>query len=856
MTMVIKNIQAGLLALFAAAAAMALTAAPLAWAQEPAGPSEHSAESLYAQLRSVGLDKTRVYNIRDVTLDRSAFHISFEDGTIAFTEDVAGRITGAFFEGEGEVLLSPPDQSERASMTLFTGAAILEERFLTAYFRFDDETFADLKPSLRPAEHSQEFVTQWNATARNLAETDALRLLLSFSKFLPTSGVGETATKSQSARNDDRMLHARVQGSRLGIFDLYFDSMTPEQVWAGQLKTVEGDTHYDVWTSFSVEPQSRHAGTSSSVMSEEGTPNTLKVSQYRIQAKVEPPTKLDADALLECEVLQGGDRAVLFELSRFLQIKQVEADGKPIEFIHNQAVEGTQLARKGNDLVAVVFPQPLRPGQKITLHFVYGGEVLSEAGTGLLYVGARGTWYPNRGMEMSGFDLKFRYPVGWTLVATGKRTDGALAGLSPGEEGSHWISDRPMPVAGFNLGKYSRVAARAGEVQVEAYATSGVERDFPKGTTVASVPQPITPFHLGRVPDSVTITSPRPSPAKNAQAVVDLSAHAVEFFANRFGPYPYADLALTQMPGNVSQGWPSLIFLSSFSFLTPEEKSELHMGQVMRILSDNVIAHETAHQWWGDLISWKGYRDQWMFEALANYSALMMLETESPSKFRIVMESYRENLLEKNKEGSPLADAGPVTFGTRLTCSHFPLGYEAISYGRGTWLFHMLRYMMREAVRESKPHSGNVSDAQADAPFLRALNKIRQRFQEKSMSTRDLLEAFEEELPPSLWFEGKQSLEWFDQGWVNGTALPHFELQSVKYTQKPGGTTVAGTIAQNNSPQDLVTPVPVYAVVAGKTVLLGQVFADGPETTFHLSAPAGTRKIVLDPNQTLLTRPR
>lgn len=852
MTMVIRNIQAGLLALLTVVAAMVLPAR----AQEPAGSSDHSAEALYAQLRSVGLDKSRVYHIRDVTVDRSAFHISFEDGTIAFTEDVAGHVTGAFFEGEGEVLLSPPDQSERASMALFTGAAILEERFLTAYFRFNDETFAELKPSLRPTEHSEEFVTQWNATARNLAETDALRLLLTFSKFLPTSGVGETATKSQRVRNDDRMLHARVQGSRLGIFDLYFDSMTPEQVWAGQLKTVEGDTHYDVWTSFSVETAPRHAGSSTSVMSEEGTPNTLKVSQYRIQAKVEPPTKLDADALLQCEVLQGGDRAVLFELSRFLQIKQVEADGKPVEFIHNQAVEGTQLARKGNDLVAVIFPEPLRTGQKIELHFVYGGEVLSEAGTGLLYVGARGTWYPNRGMEMSAFDLKFSYPVGWTLVATGKRTDGAPGALSPGEEGSHWVSERPMPVAGFNLGKYSRVSARAGEVQVEAYATSGVERTFPNGTTVATVPQPITPFHLGRAPDSVTVASPRPSPARNAQAVADSSAHAVEFFANRFGPYPYADLSLTQMPGNVSQGWPSLIFLSSFSFLTAEEKSELHMSQVMRILSDNVIAHETAHQWWGDLISWKGYRDQWMFEALANYSALMMLEADSPVKFRTVMESYREDLLEKNKENSPLADAGPVTFGTRLTCSHFPLGYEAISYGRGTWLFHMLRYMMRDAVRESKAHSGNVSDAQADAPFLRALIKIRQRFQEKSMSTRDLLEAFEEELPPSLWFENKQSLEWFDQGWVNGTAIPRLELQGVKYTQKPGGTTVAGTIAQNDAPQDLVTPVPIYALVSGKTVLLGQVFADGPETAFHLSAPAGTRKVILDPNQTLLTRPR
>jgi hypothetical protein len=309
------------------------------------------------------------------------------------------------------------------------------------------------------------------------------------------------------------------------------------------------------------------------------------------------------------------------------------------------------------------------------------------------------------------------------------------------------------------------------------------------------------------------------------------------------------------MPGEISQGWPSLIFLSSFSFLTPEDKSELHMSATAKILSESVIAHETAHQWWGDLLSWKSYRDQWLFEALANYSALLLLESESPSQFHMIMEKYRQDLLAKNKEGSPLADVGPVTFGTRLNCSHFPAGYNAISYGRGTWLFHMLRTMLRDAERTSSGHTANLSDTQADALFLRALSKARERFQERAINTREFLQVFEEELPLSLRYEGHKSLDWFYEGWVNGTALPHLELQSVKYTQKPGGSAVTGTIVQKDAPQELVTVVPIYAVLAGKNVLLGQVFADGPETNFHLSAPQGTRRIVLDPYQTLLTRP-
>ena len=58
-----------------------------------------AAESLYLQLNSVGLDATRVFKVRGASIDRGAIHITLEDGNIAFTKDVMGKITGAFFEG-------------------------------------------------------------------------------------------------------------------------------------------------------------------------------------------------------------------------------------------------------------------------------------------------------------------------------------------------------------------------------------------------------------------------------------------------------------------------------------------------------------------------------------------------------------------------------------------------------------------------------------------------------------------------------------------------------------------------------------------------------------------------------------
>ncbi len=833
-------------------AGLCTTIFPLCSLTGTAVAAEKPAENLYLQLGNIGLDPSRVYRVRGASLSRGDIQLSLEDGTIGFTQDVMGQVTGAFFEGEGEILLSPPNEVERRSMGLFTGMAILEERFATAYLRFNDDVLSELRPDLRDAEDKPEFVERWNATAKNMASGDAMRLLLTFSRMLPTSaGSIETETAPANPK-PDRFLHARVQGTKLGVFDVFFDSTAGEQVFAGQSKAgTNGETYYDVWTSFSLtsarQSQREHA------TEEEGASahdDRVALRKFVITTEVLPPKQIHAKAVVQCEVREGGARTLLFELSRTLQIEDLQLDGVPVEFIHNPALEGTELSRRGNDVVAVVMPKPLKKGQKFELTFVYSGEVLAQAGDGLLYVGARGTWYPNRGLEMAAFDLQFSYPQGWTLVATGKQAPFATDSVAStsGEQTSRWVSDRPIPVAGFNLGKYREVSSKAGDVEVETYATQGVERDFPRAEI-----QVVEQSHQSPIqPPAKLVLPTQVPPTLNEVHVGDAAAHAVRYLADRFGPFPYSHLALTQLPGRESQGWPGLIFLSSYAFLDPHEREQLHYSPERMLLVDAVPAHETAHQWWGDLVAWSSYRDQWYTEGLANYCALMMLQENNPEGFRQVMNMYRLELMEKNKDGVAPMDAGPVTLGTRLLSSHFPRGYDSISYGRGAWLFHMLRTMLNDAAKQEK--NGGAS---ADDLFVGALRKVRQRYEGRMISTRELLDTFAEDLPPTLRYEGRKSLDWFLDGWVNGTSLPSLELKGVKFVPKGSESIVSGTILQKDAPRELVTSVPVYAVMGGKRfVLLGRVFADGGESSFRLPAPAGTRKLVLDPYETVLTRPK
>ncbi len=838
-----------------------------AWAQ-PGPGCPQTTNDLYARIRAVGLDPQRVYRVRDASIDRPNLHLDMDDGTLAFTEDICGRITGAFFEGDGEIRLRPPNRVERASLALFTGMALLEEQFTSAYFRFNDDTASILQPFLTPAPEGAEFVKQWANTSLALAQFDTLRLLVDFSHFLPVAGGNDPLRKFPS------MLHVHLAGKRLGGFEVFSDVANSEPLWAGQSKVKDDVLYFDIWTSFAI-PAARGAATT--------PPRDCSITAFQILATVQPPTSLRATTDVSIRVGAGGSRTLLFELSRYLKVDAVEAGGRPLDFIQNPAIEGTELRRKGNDLVAVVFPAPLTSGQELKLHFSYAGDVLSEAGKGLLYVGERGTWYPNFGLSPSLFEMEFHYPANWTLLATGKQVASASGDESAanrpagGERVSRWTSERPIPVAGFNLGKYVRAESRAGTTLVEAYGTKVVEKSFPKVQPEVSDDPDFTgalgPRSRSRSLPPVVITPTPPSPARDVQAVADRAARAIASFSQWFGPYPYASLALTQMPGDVSQGWPGLVFLSSFAFLSPQEQKDLHLGPVTRELDSQVLVHETAHQWWGDLVLWKTYRDQWIAEGLANYSSLLMLEQQSPAQFREVLEKYRRDLLSENKDGERLRDAGPVTLGQRLDSSHFPAGYQAISYERGTWLFHMLRSMLRDStLRNSVAHDSRPGAESAavrsrktragpginpDEPFFRALRKVRERYAGKSVSTEELIQVFEEDLPRPLWYERRHKLDWFLEGWIEGTAIPELDAREIHITQKTGVTTVTGIILQKDAPDDLVTAVPLYAAtVNNEIVFLGEVLADGHETTFRLTTPIEVRKVLVDPKQTILTAPR
>ena len=759
--------------------------------------------ALYRELLNPVLDPKDVYTIREVSILREDLHISISDGTIALMRDVNGHATGAVFDGDGEVLLVPPNRAERTSLALFTGSAVLEQRFRSAYFRFsDDQLAAELHAGLRGhAEDADEFVSRWQESARLLARGDALPILQAM------TSTPETAP---------RFLHVRFGETAVGIFDVFFNTNASEQINVAQASVINNTAYFDTWTSFPMRSVRQAAGEE-----DPATHASLDMSDYRLHVRIEPPTDLAAETEFTLIPRQSGQRTVVLELSRYLKLTEVRMNGTPVEFIQNEAIDGSDLSRRGDDLIGVVLPRHLVKDQPVKLSFKYSGPVMFDAGGGLIYVGARGTWYPNVGPEFSNFNITFEYPDDWSIAATGRQVSSTVTN---GRRTSRFVTDKPISRAGFNLGKFGAASSSAGNVAIRVYGGKTVEQYLAGAEARA-----------GKKPD----------PSREAQQIADQASTTVDFLASQLDPFPYSNLEVAQLPGLLSQSWPGLIYLSSLTFLSPDERTAIgvHSAYLDLLLSRLMLSHETAHQWWGDAVDAVSYRDEWIVEALANYCALLMLEKNHPGDMKIALDYYREALLRDTPNGI-MAEAGPVTLGARLASSKFPDAYERVLYGRGTWLIHMLRTMVRQAGGEKN-----------DALFFSALKGLLASSPGHKISTLDLQHAFEQILPSTLTYEGKKSLDWFFDSWINGDSIPQFSLDKVHLGPAAGKIKVTGVVMEERAAKDMVTAVPIYAVDAnGNSSFLAFVFADDAKTEFTLTAPAGTKQILLDPEETVLRR--
>src|SRR5439155_1031571 len=316
-------------------------------------------------------------------------------------------------------------------------------------------------------------------------------------------------------------------------------------------------------------------------------------------------------------------------------------------FFQNEGLSVQQRGTRGDDFLYVMLGSVPPQNQILKLQFHYRGSVIKDAGNGVLFVGARESWYPHLGdpSDFATYDLIIRWPRRLRLVATGLKLD-------EHEEGEfrvgHWRTEKPVAVAGFNLGEY---------VTFSLASQGGIP--IPSNTVGA----PSTRLALAFPP------SP-PSPADALKQLAKEIDSSVRFYETFSGPFPFQNLRVSQIPGTFGQGWPGLLYISTLSFLSPEAQMRAGLTPTgQEHFTDLVPYHEVAHQWWGNVVGWSSYRDQWIDEAISNYLALLFADSRGNPEhaLRAGLSRYRRQLTDKSPDADePTGDIGALTLGLRL----------------------------------------------------------------------------------------------------------------------------------------------------------------------------------------------
>ncbi len=764
-------------------------------------------------IREAGLDVNECYRVRDISFARDEAQIFLTDGYLMFGTAVGSRRVTAIFSadtegGDAELLLLPPNRAERTALAKHTGTPNMEEHFTAAIFAFADGTYEDIleqiraNPSIRKAPEIGLLLSEkWTPVVRNLNGSFGLRLTMD----LLTPPAGRKG-----------FFAAAFSGKRLGPFDLVYDGRAREQMTAGQ-GTADG---FDVWTSF----------VSRSFRGRTFAPE-LQLSSYRIDSTIDADLSMRCITRVKVRAEAGSEWALPFEISKRMQVTAAAIDGEPAELLTNAAARSSIQAPYGNDIFVVVPLKPLEPGTVHEVEFRHEGRVIADAGNKVYYVGSRGTWFPGRGSQFSTFDLTFHYAKELDLVASGDLLDERVEG---DRKVSRRVTQGPIRLAGFNLGVYDRVTVRRPGMAIEICANHSAERALqPKRPVDSTWSTSTTPSVVSsgsitarRTPSreanpALSIDPTPPKPADRLQALAADLGDIMDFYTSKFGPSGLKTLEVAPVPGRFGQGFPGLIYLSTLAYV---QIPALDPKQSL-FFSDLLQAHEAAHQWWGNVVTSAGYHDDWIMESLANYSALMFLERKKGTKVLDgVLQDYRTDLLAKPADktagaGENVESSGPLVQGTRVDGN-----WNAVVYGKGSWIVHMLRHKM------------------GDDAFFQMLAALRHKFEDKTITTEEFRIHCAGFLP--LHAADPKLESFFDQ-WVYGTGIPDLKLD-YKITGKAPLWRVTGTVTQTGVSEDFSAEVPVEIQLGRLKPLTLTVRASNEPAEFTVTAKAPPTKVSID----------
>jgi len=281
---------------------------------------------------------------------------------------------------------------------------------------------------------------------------------------------------------------------------------------------------------------------------------------------------------------------------------------------------------------------------------------------------------------------------------------------------------------------------------------------------------------------------------------LDVTVNALEVYSNLFGLYPFVD----EKYGHAQFGWGGGM----------EHQTISSMGS----FGENIIAHELAHQWFGDNITCKDWHHIWLNEGFATYSAVLFSEAvHGKDSYNNFISTYMENA--KTAVGSiwvqDISSIGEIFDWNR-------------SYTKGAVVLHMLRNIVGD---ESFFEILKTYAANSDLAYGVATTEDFQRICGEVTGT---------------------NLDYFFSEWIYGENYPKY-LIKWNSVNNENGNQIEIVISQqvNTTPNYFTMPIQIKILGDSKDTLV-TVFNNESNQTFKIDLSFKPTNIEFDPNNLIL----
>ena len=738
--------------------------------------------------------------VSNLALKRDRAQMTFT-GTFYFPGPVLGKVTGAVFIGEGRFRAEPPPSAfEKENLHRVLDADVVESDFRTAVLRFTDDTFSIIGKNYEPQgvapKDAQDLASEIESrTARETSANVASRLLISLLNgeepgvFIAQFDKGRRGRFTLALDMQCRIptVYFSINGGEKGLIYAYNDTMSTN----------------DVWLAFYSEEDYR-AGTASF----SDVFDQVSTLHYDMKVDLREPRKvLKVKAKMDLQA-RASVRAISFALSEDLPAEDSLRKKKGMRVTAARLADGTVLPtiqEEWESGFVVLLPTVHKAQQQLTLETEVEGDFIRDLADtyDCHYPLINGQWYPRHGyLSRSKYDITFLHKKKYKIAGPGERIKEEPVSDNANEVLTTYRMTEPVALVTFAMGPYKlyqeRRKLQKGELPTEFFSLgdSAIKEDF----------------------------------------LLAEMGNAVDYFGVMFGAYPYPVFRAVFHPLRFGQGFATMLAI-------PNADSANRSTFVF-------LSHETAHQWWGNIVAWRSYRDQWLSEGFAEYSGILYMQTRTKNNTNVKDAiNERRNIL-KDPPATTMGigskrvnDIGPLILGQRLRTSQSLNAYNTLTYYKGALVLRMLHFLF------TNPSTG---EGQA---FFDMMKDFVDRYRNSSASTEQFEAVASEHFvrTPIAQKYGFKDLNWFFSQWVRQTPLPSYRLEYAIKDNPDGTAVVQGTLFQGNAPENWGMPLPLVFKFGGNQVARGTILASGPQQPVSIALPKKPESVELDPDRWVLS---